>query len=104
MPIGLIATSWGGVAIQVWMSPASLAKCGAAAAPPPDLRTRLRAGSVPGASRTEQAMAVWAAAQLAGRPSDAAQPTSPSVLYYSMLYPLLSNPVSALFWYQVSVL
>ena len=32
VPVGLVANAWGGVPIQVWMSPAALAACPAAAA------------------------------------------------------------------------
>ena len=35
-PIGLLASSWGGTAIQPWMSPAALSRC-KAAAPAPSL-------------------------------------------------------------------
>ena len=98
IPIGIIATSWGGVPIQVWMSPPSLAKCGGAiSAMPPSRDALIAAGTVAGASKKAQALAVAAMAN--GKYYSA--PEQPSSLYFSMLYPLLSMPIASLFWYQV---
>jgi sialate O-acetylesterase len=100
IPIGIIATSWGGVTIQVWMSPQSLAKCGGAlSAMPPSRETLIAAGTVAGASKKAQALAV--AAMSNGKNYNNPFPKSPSTLYFSMLYPLLSMPIASLFWYQV---
>ena len=82
IPIGMIANPWGGVAIQVYMSPAALAQCGAAdAAPPPAV-----------VAAAERAVA----AQLGA----SASPTINSCLYNSMMHPLLSVPVSSFIWLQ----
>lgn len=97
IPIGIIATSWGGVTIQVWMSPASLAKCGESSAMPPSRDALIAAGTVPGATKKAQALA--AAAMSNGK--NYYQPSLPSSLYFSMLYPLLSMPLASLVWYQV---
>ena len=93
-PIGMIDSSWGGVAIQVWMSPAALQKCGAAAAPPPSLAERLAAGRAPGASPGERGWAAFAAAH----GDVGASPVNNSCLYNSMLHPLLTLPVTGLLW------
>lgn len=85
IPVGLMANAWGGVAIQVYMSPASLAKCGAAAVQPPVL---------PVVAAAERALA------LASGHGRLGQPTANSCLYYSMLYPLLSLPIRAMLWLQ----
>lgn len=103
VPIGLQANAWGGVAIQVYMSPAALAECPGAAAVP-SLADRLAAAVAPGASRAEVALGVVAAAELAAadpRGQLAGGPTAPGCLYNSMLYPLLSNSVTGVLWYQV---
>ena len=90
VPIGLMANAWGGVAIQVYMSPASLAKCTTAEAPMTH-EQRLAAAAALSASRDERTLGVMAAAELAyTRFTLTANPTAPSCLYNSMLYPLLS--------------
>ena len=86
IPIGLIANPWGGVAIQVYMSPSALAQC--AAAP-----------EVPAAPAAARAVAA-AEAAVAARLGSAASPTIPSCLYNSMMHPLLSIPVTAFVWLQ----
>ncbi len=98
VPVGVLATSWGGVPLQVYMSPAALAACPAAAAPVP-LAARVAAAAAPGATRADVALGVAAAAELAfvgGR----ATPAKPSCLYFSMLAPLLAIPVTSILWYQ----
>ena len=101
IPIGLMANAWGGVAIQVYMSPASLAKCGAAASLPPTHAERIGAASLPGASRADAALASIAAAELAfARANGLGSPTNGSCLYNSMVYPLFSVPIRGILWYQ----
>ena len=85
VPIGLLNNAWGGVAIQVYMSPQALAKCSGAEKPPALHHT------------VEAAERAFAAAH--GRNFDAS-PVNGSCLFYSMVYPLLSFPISAFYWYQ----
>ena len=84
------------------MSPSALSKCGAAAAPPPTLAERQYAARAPGASRADVTLGVVAAAELAlarARGEEpGAGPTANSCLYFSMLYPLLSVPITAMLW------
>ena len=103
VPIGLMANAWGGVAIQVYMSPASLATCTAEeAAVPPSHAQRVAAASVPHASKDAVTLGVLASAELAYARHHMlhASPVAPSCLYNSMLFPLLSVPVTAVLWYQ----
>ena len=90
VPIGLQNNAWGGVAIQVYMSPAAMQECAHVAAPQPSTAERL-------ASDDRSFYALAAAAQ-AGEQS--AQPGTPSCLYNSMTYPLLSSPITGILWYQ----
>lgn len=85
VPVGLIASSWGGTAINVWMSPSALAECdaGGAAKPP----------------ATHRAMATLADPGLESSLLGDV-PTTDSVLYYNMITPLLTTPVSSFIWYQ----
>ena len=87
VPIGLMANPWGGVPIEVWMSPAALAACPAPAA---------QAQLPPMAAAAAAAMA--AADRAALRSS--ATPQKPSCLYNSMMHPLLSVPITAFLWYR----
>lgn len=96
VPIGMVASSWGGVPIQVYMSPAALAKCGGAAAMPPSLDELLIAARAPGAGLADKA----AAAAALAHPRLGATPAKPSCLYFSMFAPLLLTPVSGVLWYQ----
>jgi hypothetical protein len=86
LPIGLLANPWGGVPIEVYMSPQALAACPSAAAP-------ARAGA---AQLALEALAAADRAPLRG----GASPVKPSCLYNSMMHPLLSVPVTALLWYR----
>jgi sialate O-acetylesterase len=107
VPIGVIDSSWGGTAIQPWMSAAALAKCGpVAAAPPPSAAALLRAAAAAGASREDLALGALGAALLADEKARvaagwAATPYLPSTLYNSMIAPLQALPIKGLFWYQV---
>lgn len=92
-PVGLLASSWGGTAIQPWMSPAALASCSGVA--PALSHAELAASADP-------ALAVVGALLLHGDAArgGAAQPTANSVLYNSMIAPLLLNPKRGILWYQ----
>jgi sialate O-acetylesterase len=86
LPVGLLANAWGGVAIEVYMSPAALAACAATPpreAPPPAHRAVLNA-----LTALEAAM------------HGAAAPVKPSCLYNAMMHPILSIPVTAFLWYR----
>ena len=91
-PIGLLASSWGGTAIQPWMSPAALNSCkGAAPAP---THEELAASADPGLAT------VGRLALLSRGGSKDAFPTNGSCLYNSMIFPLMQNPRRMLGWYQ----
>ena len=101
-PVGIMSNAWGGVAIQVYMSPEALAKCGAASEPPPGPLERIAAAEAPGASGSDVVFSMIARAEVALARSQgygSTFPTNSSCLFYSMLYPLFSVPVSALLWY-----
>ena len=90
-PVGLLINPWGGVAIQVWMSPKALATCNSSAAP------------VVHSAATRHALHIVAAAERAATqraPGATGSPVIPSCLYNSMMAPLLSIPITALLWYQ----
>lgn len=97
VPIGMVASSWGGVPIQVYMSPAALKQCGAAAAMPPTAEELIAAARAPGATLADKAAAAVA---LVRSPGVSATPAKPSCLYFSMFAPLLLTPVSGILWYQ----
>jgi hypothetical protein len=88
VPIGMQGTSWGGVAIQVWMSPAAMAEC-PHAAQPLTLEEQLATGTTTGATPIERGMGIHAAGEL-GFLGSTAGPSKPSCLYNSMLYVSLS--------------
>lgn len=109
-PIGLIASAWGGMRIQLFMSPAALAACPSDAAPPLAEQLGAVSGpgavSVPGASRAALALASAAFAESEFtrlRFGDVGVPSAPSCLYYSMIAPFLALPVASLIWYQGEV-
>ena len=81
MPIGLIASSWGGTAIEPWMSPSALDKCGEPPTVPTSQTYWRRSPSDPGLSAT-------------------AVPSVPSTLFNSMIAPLLVLRVTGWLWYQ----
>ena len=90
-PIGLLASSWGGTAIQPWCSPAALGRCkGAAPAP---THEELAASADPG-------LAVVGRMALLSRSGEGAFPTNGSCLYNSIISPLMLNPKRMLAWYQ----
>jgi len=101
-PVGVMSNAWGGVAIQVYMSPQSLAKCSGASVAPPGPFERIAAAEASGASRSDVAHGMVARAEVALARSQgygSTFPTNASCLFYSMLYPLFSVPISALLWY-----
>jgi hypothetical protein len=90
-PIGLLASSWGGTAIQPWMSPAALSRC-KAAAPAPSLEEM--------AASADPALAVAGRMALLSRAGAGAFPTNGSCLFNSMIAPLMENPKRILAWYR----
>eukprot|EP00052_Salpingoeca_macrocollata_P027021 m.254483 g.254483 ORF g.254483 m.254483 type:complete len:522 (-) comp22681_c2_seq13:26-1591(-) len=85
VPVGLIATSWGGTAIEVWMSPEALQACGE--------------GSEPVASMRNPDPGLAYLGGSGGKLRDG-PPSKHSVLYYSMIFPFLWTPLRAWLWYQ----
>jgi sialate O-acetylesterase len=98
-PLGLIASAWGGMPIQLFMSPRALAACNTTTQPAP-LAELAAAASAPGASRAAVALGVAAAAELGLHPHPLGPPSRPSCLYFSMIAPFQTLPVAALIWYQ----
>ena len=92
-PIGLLASSWGGTAIQPWMSPPSLASCGALN--PAPTHEELAASPDPSLAMLGRLLLHSRA-----RSGLAAFPTNGSCLYNAMIYPLMQNPKRMLAWYQ----
>lgn len=72
LPVGLIASVYGGTRIEAWMSPGALARC-------------------PGADTQ-----LWVSAP----PSSVVDPNTRSVLYYGQLAALQGLPITAAVWYQ----
>ena len=99
VPVGMIASSWGGTDVQVWMSPEALAKCGGVQKPSnitanPDgigLDYLIRGGGTIGPG---------APAAPAPPLPHAGCPTVPSTLWNSMIAPLLPLRVTGWLWYQ----
>lgn len=91
MPVGMIASAWGGTAVEVWMSPAALAKCGAtrAATPAADDSAAATARSNPDPGL----------GHLPGRAHElGACPTLHSTLWNAMIAPLLPLALSGYLW------
>ena len=86
LPVGLIVNAWGGVDIQVWMSPAALASCSATNEPRVSGSAQLVLDSIAAADRA------------ASSSRGSAGPSIPSCLYNSMMHPILSIPVTGLLW------
>jgi sialate O-acetylesterase len=87
LPVGLLAAAWGGVAIEVFMSPAALKQCAAEPTEPTPAERRALAVAAAG----ERALAAAANAV-------SLYPSNYSCLYYSMLHPIMSIPVTAFLW------
>lgn len=93
LPIGVIGTSWGGVALEVWASPAALARCNATQA----TNSPAARQSAELVARSE--LAVLGALGGVGKTLGlSGGPSKPSCLYFSMLYPILSIPVKFVGW------
>jgi len=73
LPIGLISSNWGGTVIQTWMSNDALAKC-------PDEQGLLVKGGSPKIVAPE--------------------PNEPTVMWNTLVYPFLPNPITGVIWYQ----
>jgi sialate O-acetylesterase len=90
LPIGVIASSWGGVALEVWASPAALARCNGTQATHHQASDAAARHSAELVARSENAVK--------GALGQTASPINPSCLYFSMLYPILSIPVKMVGW------
>ncbi len=99
VPIGLQNNAWGGVAIQVYMSPSAMKECARDAAPQPSMAQRLSSDdrSFHALAASQAVARIGGSSPLAGL---SAQPEAPSCLYNSMTYPLLSSPITGILWYQ----
>ena len=82
VPVGLIASSWGGTDIEVWSSPAGISKCGQV--PPPR--------STP-PTRFNSPKQSWPGCVLP-------YPCQPSSLYNGMISPFTNMRLSGVNWYQ----
>jgi len=76
VPVGLVASDWGGTYVQAWSSPDALAKC-------------------PKSAAAQISVKLPPHANLGGD-----NPNQPSVLYNAMIHPLLGLKFSGAFWYQ----
>jgi sialate O-acetylesterase len=98
VPVGLVANAWGGVPIEVWMSPVAYAECKAAPGLDDDeqhLSPAARRGAAAAAAADRAALAA-----ARGRDAPTATPVAPSCLYNAMMAPLLSIPIAGILWYQ----
>eukprot|EP00211_Chloroparvula_japonica_P005316 CAMPEP_0119136526 /NCGR_PEP_ID=MMETSP1310-20130426/21606_1 /TAXON_ID=464262 /ORGANISM="Genus nov. species nov., Strain RCC2339" /LENGTH=811 /DNA_ID=CAMNT_0007127523 /DNA_START=185 /DNA_END=2620 /DNA_ORIENTATION=- len=87
VPIGLVASCWGGTVIEAWSSPDALATCGTS--------------SAAGAAATMRASAQDVDLTLARRTERSdTDPSTPSSLYNGMIHPLLHLKLSGALWYQ----
>lgn len=95
-PIGVLASDWGGTAIQPWMSPESLALCKSAL--PAKSPLEMAASADPATSTLGRLLLHTTLSS--GRALNSAFPTNNSVLFNSMIAPLLKNPKRLIGWYQ----
>lgn len=101
-PIGMIASSWGGTAIAVWMSPEALAACKkATVANPLSQQQQQEQEQEQLEGREEHWIQLpWRNPDQSAATSASACPIAPSSLYNSMIHPLLPLAVSGYLWYQ----
>ena len=87
IPVGLIASSWGGTRIQVWMDDASLKSCGAknVDASPPSMYS---------------ITSLFPLYNNAFKQFGGGVPNVDSTLWNSMIYPFLKLKLSGFLWYQ----
>jgi sialate O-acetylesterase len=92
MPVGMIASAWGGTAVEVWMSPGALAKCGATRAATP-------AAAADSTAATARSNPDPGLGHLPGRAHElGACPTLHSTLWNAMIAPLLPLALSGYLW------
>jgi len=89
VPIGMIASSWGGTSIEPWMSPESLHSCGEESYTGQE--TKSFSNPDPG---------IFSSSTTSLSSGFRGTPTLPSTLYYSMIYPLLTYSLTGFLWYQ----
>ena len=87
IPVGLIASSWGGTRIQVWMDQVTLKSCGASVASAPSNPSKPVFVAEP--------FLLDAFLELGAGP-----PNMDSTLWNSMIYPFLKLKLSGVLWYQ----
>ena len=92
IPIGLIATDWGGTCVEAWSSPEALQKCGLS---PPSFSANLIE------IRKRRNLMIWNQEKqfLIGKemPSDQ---NSYTVLWNAMVHPFISTSIKGVIWYQ----
>ena len=106
MPVGMIASAWGGTAIETWMTPEALSACGnplAAGAPSgTDAATvslgALRMNPDPGLE-IYQPLLAGVAPPPPKHPTPGACPSLPSTLFNGMIAPLLTLHIDGFLWY-----
>jgi len=93
VPLGLIATSYGGTIVEAWMSPDALQKCDRVPSEPaltPSLDTFANL------LRKQQEQAETKAPSFKG-------PNRQSVLYNSMIFPLTLFGIKGAIWYVITI-
>ena len=97
--VGMIAASWGGTAIEPWMSPSALHECGPTSEAIED-RVQLSTSSSPDRGLSYLSRA----ASLSDGPgARCGIPQVPGTLWNTMIAPLLPLRLAAFRWYQGAV-
>lgn len=98
MPVGMIASAWGGTDVQVWMSPTALARCGG-----PAVQEEAAPSTMPQHQR-QQSRADPGLGYINPELGVGACPTVPSTLWNSMIHPLLPLRLSGFLWCELPLL
>lgn len=105
MPVGMIASAWGGTAIETWMTPQALSACGNPLASGTSGSMDVRNISL-GALYTnpDPGLGIYklpdATAPPPKHPTPGACPSLPSTLFNGMIAPLLTLHLDGFLWYQ----
>jgi hypothetical protein len=92
VPIGAIASSWGGTAMEPWMPEEALKACG-----------QYHDGGAPPANTDPNFFRAVSLASMSGRGGSALDdfPDKGSVLWNSMIHPLTRLSIAGVYWYAV---